>query len=322
MAATTSAGRGARPNLKALYPYAYISPALAAIVVASLFPILYTIYIALENWDSTHNALIPNSGVHIVWLKNFQEVLASLNGGDFFGVLLWTIVFAAVTTAINFFLGLALGFLLNNPNMPERNVYRTLLILPWALPATIMILVWSNLMNTDFGPINGFLTSIHLGKVDWLGQNGGQVLPRLSVFIVNTWLGYPFMMTACLGALQSIPFDVGEAAQIDGATPWQRFWKITFPLLRTATLPLIIGTFAYNLNNFGVVYLLTQGGPATNISGVPGVTDILPTYTYRLAQVTNSYSLSAAFSLIIFIIIGTLSLINFKFTHAFEEVEK
>ena len=128
------------------------------------------------------------------------------------------------------------------------------------------------------------------------------------------------MMTACLGALQSIPVELGEAAQVDGAGVFTRFWRITFPLLRSATLPLILSTFAFNLNNFGAIYLLTAGGPQT-LGHFAGATDILTTYTYRLATEQFRYALSAAYGIIIFIFIGGLSLLQMKYTRAFEGVD-
>jgi len=139
---------------------------------------------------------------------------------------------------------------------------------------------------------------------------------------VNVWLGYPFMMTACLGSLQSIPTDVLEAAEVDGASMWKRFTRIIFPLLGSATLPLLVGTFAFNLNNFAVIYFLTGGGPNNNLLSNAGATDILPTYAYNLAQNYSSYSLAAAYSVVIFFIIGGLSIINFRITGAFQEAEE
>jgi arabinogalactan oligomer/maltooligosaccharide transport system permease protein len=286
-------------------------------VIASFVPIAFTVVVAFTNWDQYHPALAE--GFHFIGLANFKEIIQSLNGGEFLGVLVWTLVFAAVTTGINFFLGLFLAYLLNNPHMPERNIYRTILILPWALPGTIMILAWTGLLNTQYGAINNLLVVAHLPRIDWLGSSGPA---HWAILLVNAWLGYPFMMTACLGALQSVPQDVLEAAQVDGASAWVRFWKVTFPLLRTATLPLVISTFAYNLNNFGVVYLLTTGGPVTSLTGSAGATDILPSYTYKLALDLNRYGLAAAYSFLVFFIIGGLSLINFKYSHAFEEVQR
>ena len=304
-----------------MYAYAYISPAIAAMVVASFIPIVFTVYVSLTSWDLYHPALVE--GFHFIGLANYNEIIHSLQG-EFLGVMIWTLVFASVTTALNFIVGLILAFLLNNPHMPERNLYRTILILPWALPATIMILAWTGLLNQDFGPVNILLDSIrlgplHPGRVPWLTDPNWA---KVAVLLVNLWLGYPFMMTACLGALQSIPGEVLEAAQVDGAGILTRFWKIILPLLRSATLPLVLSTFAYNLNNFGIVFLLTRGGPPTSLGGTAQATDILPTYTYKLAADFQRYGLAAAYGVLTFFIVGGLSLINFKYSRAFEEVER
>lgn len=323
MAATgVTASRGGRTaTTSSLYAYRYLTPAIVALLVASFLPIVFTIYISLTNWDSFHPALVE--GFHFTGLANYKEIAQSAST-EFIAVFVWTILFAAFSTVINFFLGLFLAYLLNNPHMRERNVYRMMLILPWALPGTIMILVWYGLLQTDQGQINALISSIHLwffnpGHIKWLDD---PTLAKISIILVNAWLGYPFMMTACLGALQSIPTDVLEAAQVDGANIWKRFSKIVFPLLRTATLPLVIGTFAYNLNNFGVVYLLTAGGPVQNLLANHGATDILPTYAYNLANQYNRYGLAAAYNVVIFFIIGAMSLINMKMSRAFEEVER
>jgi arabinogalactan oligomer/maltooligosaccharide transport system permease protein len=322
MAAHTSAiGTRGRSKLSdSLYAYGYIAPAILAMVVASFVPIAFTIFVSFTDWSQQHPALVE--GFHFIGLQNYREILDSLQS-DVAGVVAWTLFFATVSTLINFFLGLFLAFLLNNPQMPERNIYRTILILPWAVPASIMIIAWSQLLNTDFGPINNIISQIHLpffdpGRIDWLGQANWA---RFSVIMVNTWFGFPFMMTACLGALQSIPTELGEAAQVDGAGVWTRFWRITFPLLRSATLPLVISTFAYNLNNFGAVYLLTQGGPRTTGANA-GATDILPTYTYNLALLQFRYGLACAYGVLIFFFVGGLSLLNMKLSRAFEEVDR
>ncbi|HEX6507671.1 MAG TPA: ABC transporter permease subunit, partial [Chloroflexota bacterium] len=250
-------------------------------------------------------------------LDNFREIKDNLQG-EVLGVVVWTVAFAAITTVLNFSIGVVLAFLLNNPNMPERSLYRTILILPWALPASIMILVWSGLLNTDYGPINILLQNLHLGKVPWLDDPNWA---RFSVLLVNAWIGFPFMMTACLGALQSISPDLTEAALVDGAGIITRFLRITFPLLRSATLPLVISSFAYNLNNFGAVYLLTSGGPP-RLGHIAGATDILPSYTYTLAFANQRYGLACAYAILIFFFIGTLSGLQMKFSRAFEEVDR
>jgi arabinogalactan oligomer / maltooligosaccharide transport system permease protein len=319
MAATTAAApAGGRRRSRlgdSLYAYAFIAPAIAAMVIASFIPIVFTVLIAFTNYDQFHNIAIV--GFQFVGFNNFKEIFNNLQG-EIFGVIVWTLVFATISTAVNFFLGLFLAFLLNNPHMRERNVYRTILILPWAVPGAIMTLAWTGLLNTDYGPINVFFANnLHLAKVPWLDDPNWA---RFSVIMVNAWFGFPFMMTACLGALQSIPLELGEAAQVDGAGVLTRFWRITFPLLRSVTLPLVLSTFAYNLNNFGAIYLLTSGGPQT-LGHFAGATDILPTYTYRLATEQFRYALSAAYGILIFFFIGGLSLAQMKYTRAFEGVD-
>jgi arabinogalactan oligomer/maltooligosaccharide transport system permease protein len=305
-----------------LYSYAFISPAIAAMVVASFIPIAFTVFVAFTQWDNNHNALVE--GFHLVGLRNFQAIWTDLtSGGDIYRVIVWTVAFAAISTTVNFFIGLFLAFLLNNPNMRERNLYRAILILPWAVPGAILTVAWSGLLNTTFGPINIILSQInilfiHPGNIPWLDDPNWA---RFATIMVNAWFGYPFMMTACLGALQSIPTELNEAAMVDGAGIVTRFRKVTFPLLRSATLPLVISTFAYNLNNFGAIYLLTGGGP-TALGAQAGATDILPTYTYKLARVYFSYAVASSYAIVIFIFVGGLSLFNFKMSRAFETVER
>ena len=318
--AQTATPRGRSKLGESLYAYGFIGPAIVAMVIASFIPIAFTVFVAFTNWDGYHNALVQ--GFHFIGFANFQEIGNSFQA-SVLGVVIWTLAFAAISTVINFTLGLFLAFLLNNPNMPERNLYRTILILPWALPGSITILAWTGLLNTDYGPINLMLASVHLGPfspghIHWLDDPNWA---RFSVIMVNAWFGFPFMMTACLGALQAIPADLGEAAQVDGASIMVRFRKITLPLLRAATLPLVISTFAYNLNNFGAVYLLTAGGPTPSGSS-SGATDILPTYTYNLAIVLNRYGLACAYAIVIFLFIGSLSAAQMKYSRAFEEIER
>ena len=190
-------------------------------------------------------------------------MLFGVDFDTFWMVTQWTLVFALLSTLLSFVVGLALALLLNDQRLPERSLYRTLLIIPWALPGTITILAWSGIFNDDFGYLNQFLDAIGLGDVPWLGD---ALWAKVSVLILNTWLAFPFMMTACLGALQSIPDELNEAAVVDGAGVRSRFRYVTLPHLRFVITPLLIGTFAYQFNNFNVVYLLTAGNPAVENS--------------------------------------------------------
>lgn len=261
-----------------------------------------------------------------IGLRNFVKLVTNPQiSGPFAKVFLWTFIYATLTVLLNFALGLFTAILLNDPFLKFRTVYRVLAIVPYALPAFITILVWRGMLNVHFGVINHMLVAVFGSgaRVPWL-QNA--MWAKASVLLVNLWLGYPYMMLISLGALQSIPGSLYEAARVDGATWWQRFWKITLPLLLMPLAPLLIGAFAFNFNNFTLIYLLTEGGPAIAGSVTPaGATDILISYTYNLAfagERGNQLGLAAAVSVLIFLIVATISAINFRMTGSLEELSK
>lgn len=266
--------------------------------------------------------LSPGFAVSI-GMRNFFEIVDNPHiVGPFFRVFRWTFLWAFLSVAITFALGLALAFLLNDPYLEMRRLYRTVLIVPFAIPAFISILVWVGMFNLDFGIINRILQSLFAfdTRIHWLGD---PFWARVSLLIVNLWLGFPYMMLICLGALQSIPGELHEAARIDGAGGWQRFRKVTCPLLLISITPLLVGSFAFNFNNFNVIYLLTGGGPPIPGAMTPaGSTDILISYTFQLAfgGVGSQYGFAAAISLIIFVIIATISALNFRFTRSLEQM--
>lgn len=243
--------------------------------------------------------------------------------GPFGRVFAWTVTFAALSVITTFVLGLTLAVLLNDPYLKFRQLYRVLVIVPYAVPAFISILVWKGLLNVNLGIINHVLMQLFHLKIPWFSD---PMWAKVAIILVNLWLGYPYMMIVSLGALQSIPGELYEAALVDGASWWQRFSKITLPLLLMPLAPLLIGSFAFNFNNFTLIYLLTGGGPPIPGAQTPaGATDILLSYTYNLAfkgGVGNQYGLAAAVSMIIFLIIATISAINFRFTGALEDLSK
>jgi arabinogalactan oligomer/maltooligosaccharide transport system permease protein len=297
-------------------PYLFMLPGLASMLLITFAPVVYSVYIAFTNFSTKH--LLD---FEFVGLKNFQRILAGVDQQNFINVLTWTLIWAFSTTLINVAAGLLLALLLNNPRIRERNLYRTILIYPWALPATLTIMVWGGLLNSNFGPVNQMLQVLSISPIPWLTD---PTWARISCIIVNLWLGYPFMMSAFLGALQSIDQTLYDAASIDGANNRQSFWYITFPLLRQATLPLLITSFAYNFNGFGVIFLLTGGGPIVSIDPrAPGATDLLSTYMYKLAfgDVSKLYGVAAATGIIIFLFVGGLTLINSFMTGAFKEID-
>ena len=229
-------------------------------------------------------------------------------------------MFAVSTIVINTVFGVFLAIFLNNPDLKFRNLYRTLLIIPWALPNIITIQIWKGFLNSNFGAINRTLALLDLPALDWLND----VWPaRAAILLVNLWLGLPFMMTATLGALSAIPDDLYEAAKIDGANIWQRVTGVTLPLLRTALIPITLTGFAFNFNNFNIIYLLTDGGPGYDggTSTARG-TDILISWAYNEAfrsQGGFAYGLRSAISLLIFFITIAVSLMNFRVTGALKE---
>lgn len=241
--------------------------------------------------------------------------------GPFFGVFLWTFAFAALTVVFAFAVGLGLALVLNDKQLPAKGLFRTLTIIPYTIPGFISALVWVGLLNPLHGPINSALQDIVGVSPRWFSDGN---LAKVALLMVNTWLGYPYMLLVSLGALQSIPSDIYEAAEIDGASAFQRFRAITFPLLLVALAPLLIGAFAFNFNNFTLIELVTEGGPPAPGSQTPaGQTDILISYSFRLAFASGrgqDYAFAAAIALIIFIIVAAITLFNFRLSKRVEEL--
>ena len=251
-----------------------------------------------------------------VGLSNYERLFTdSRIRSPFIRVFIWTILFSTFSVAMTFGLGLLLAMVFNNARMKGKRLYRSLIIIPYALPSFMTALVWRVMFNQSFGVINR-----------WLGINAawldGQWLPYLSILIVNLWLGYPYLWLVCTGALQGIPTDLNEAAFVDGATGFTAFRRVTFPLLMTAVAPLLIASFAFNFNNFNLIYLLTEGKPPISGSDA-GRTDILISYTYKLAFAGgrgSDYGFASAVSLVIFILVAAISAVSFRYSRTFEEV--
>lgn len=305
-----------RPHRKKLVPYLYILPGLIAIFLASVLPAAFTVYYSFTNYSLVHLA-----DWKFVGFQNFQRILVGSAHGELFSVLSWTGIWAVASTIVSFAIGIFLALLISNKNIRERNLYRLILILPWALPSTITVLVWRGLLNSSFGPINRMLGTINMAAIPWLTD---PMMARVTCLLVNIWISFPFMMVACLGALQGIPDELYDAGKVDGASAWKSFWHITFPLLNSATLPLLISGFAMQFGNFGVIFLLTEGGPFMSTSSLAGSTDLLSTYMYKMAfsSATYDYGMAAANGLLLFFIVGGFTLLNSVITGAFKEVDE
>ena len=294
--------------------YGYLAPALISILFVTCLPIVYTVYISFTNYNMYHL-----TNFTFVGLQNYLTVLTGSIKDVFFPVLGWTVCFAILSTAGSYAMGLGLAVLLNNPRMKESKLYRALLIIPWALPSAIAILAWQGLLNEQYGGINNLLHLLDFAEnIPWMTD---AFWARVGIVIVNIWLGFPYMMNVCLGGLQAIPNTYYEAAAIDGASRFQSFRRITLPMVTKLSIPLIISTFAANFNNFGNIYMITQGGPARVDNQFAGYTDILASTTYKMTTWSNRYELSATFSVLIFIIVGTFTLVNMRLSGAFKEVD-
>jgi arabinogalactan oligomer/maltooligosaccharide transport system permease protein len=241
-------------------------------------------------------------------IDNFKALALDKKLRDpFIKVFIWTIAFAFLSVGTTFAVGMALALALEAP-IRFRRFYRGFLILPYAIPSFMSILIWRGLFNKDYGAINTLLGL----NIDWFDKPW---LARFAVILVNLWLGFPYMYLIGSGALQSIPSELEEAASIDGASEKQTFYTIKLPLLLQILGPLLIASFAFNFNNFNIIYLLTGGGPTNAIDGeVAGATDILISYAYKTAFGSNfqDLGLSSAISMVMFVIVGTMSMYTLK----------
>ncbi|MFQ6552499.1 maltose ABC transporter permease MalF [Aestuariibius insulae] len=253
----------------------------------------------------------PGWRVPIGW-ANFERVFTSEGIREpMVSIFLWTVIFAAASVAATFALGLTLAVILQWPYLRFKALYRILLILPYAVPAFISILVFRGLFNQNFGEINLILDSLFGLRPSWFTDG---TLARIMVLVVNTWLGYPYMMLLAMGFLQSVPEDHKKAAALEGASALRVFFTITLPQIIPPFLPLLIASFAFNFNNLVLIFLLTRGLPDIPGTVIPaGETDILASFTYRLAfdNAGQQFGLAGAITLLIFLVVAAISYANF-----------
>lgn len=307
------------------FPYAMLIPAviliLLFVVVPILFvvvPILFGFLIAFTNYSAPHY-LPPRSLVDWVGFSNFADMFRLPMWNDtFWGVLGWTLLWSVVSTLSCYFGGLGMACLVNSRRVKFRKFWRTIYILPWAIPGLISLLIFRNMFNGQFGPINTFLRSAGIisQNIPWLSD---ATLAKLVIFVVNFWLGFPYFMTMMSGVMTSISPELLEAARIDGASPRQEFRRITLPLVLYSTAPLLIMSFATNFNNFNVIYFLTDGNPINPSYKFAGSTDILITWIYKLTKDNRQFQMAAVMSILVFVVIATISTWNFLRTKSFKE---
>ena len=247
-------------------------------------------------------------------LDNYMQILTDPRiQGPFFRIFVWTVAFSGLSVILTFAAGMLLSVLLQREDLAFRKVYRTLLILPYAVPAVLSILILKGTFNQDFGAANQILRGVFGFAPEWETDPWGA---RAMVLLVNIWLGYPYMMLICSGMLQSIPTAIYEASAIDGSNRIVDFFRLTLPLVLTPMVPILISSFAFNFNNFNLIYLLTGGGPKMVGGGIAGETDLLVNYTFNIAfrDTGTNYGLASAIATVLFFIVGFLSWINLRMT--------
>jgi maltose/maltodextrin transport system permease protein len=262
--------------------------------------------------NSQGERIQPGFPVGIGWANYTRMLFDADMRGPFISIFIWTVVFAGLTVLFSTALGMTLAVLLNWEALRCRTLYRTLLFLPYAVPGFISILVFKGLFNQNFGEINAILDAVFGIRPAWFAD---PTLAKAMLLLVNTWLGYPYIMVLCTGLIKAIPADLYEASAIAGAKPLTNFFKITVPLIARPLTPLLISAFAFNFNNFVLISLLTDGRPDYLNTKLPaGTTDILVSYTYRIAftDAGANFGLAAAISTLIFLMVALLSLANLK----------
>jgi arabinogalactan oligomer/maltooligosaccharide transport system permease protein len=298
------------------FAVAFLSIPALGILFFTVMPILFMILLAFTNYSAPKH-IPPAMLVDWVGFETFKNLVALKTWSHtFYGVLTWTIIWAILSTVTTYFGGMLVALLINQKGIRFKGLWRTILILPYAIPQLISLLVMRNMFNGQFGPINQYLGYFGLGGLPWLTD---PFWAKVTVIVVNMWVGIPVSMLLILGVLTTIPKDLYEAAEVDGATGFQKFKIVTLPMILFTTAPTLITQFAGNINNFNAIFLLTGGDPVKGDYQYAGATDLLVTWLYKLTLNQNKYNMASAIGIIIFIIIASFSIYNYRRTKSFKE---
>lgn len=279
-----------------------------------ILPVLTTILLSFAGMD-------PNNQSKFKWigLKNYQLLITGtgIAGGPFWRIFLWTMIWTIAATTVAITVGFGLALIANNERIKGKTLYRTIYLLPWAVPAFITIMFFS-IMSSSNGVLTKTLEMLFGG--DWAIKQS-TTLTRVALILLQTWLGSSYVFLLSTGVLQGIPADLYEAADIDGATVWQKLSKITIPLVLFQTAPLLIGQYTFNFNNFSIIYLFNGGGPfdPSKYGNMAGSTDLLISYIYKLTIQKQYQSVGAAITVFISLGLILFAYIGFKNSQAFKE---
>lgn len=297
------------------FPYFMITPGFILLVFVVVFPILFGFSIAFTNYDLYHTP--PARLVDWVGLRNFFNIFRlDLWRSTFFDVLQWTVVWTLIATTLQCAVGVLLAILVNQKDLRCKALIRTILILPWAVPGFVTILVFAGMFNETFGVINnGILAFFGIAPKAWMTD---PFWTKTALILMQTWLGFPFVFAMTTGVLQAIPDDLYEAATIDGASTWQKLRTITLPLVLYSIAPIIITQYTFNFNNFNIIYLFNNGGPAV-IGSNAGGTDILVSWIYKLTMSSSQYAIAASITILLSIFVVGIALWQFRTTNSFKQ---
>ena len=300
----------------------YILPAFIIMALITFYPLFYQLWMSLTNFELKHLRLMNPD---YVGFDNFVQVIVSglpVTNYNFLRIFVFNVFWTALNVFLHVTLGILVAVALNIKDLPGKKIYRSLFVIPWALPSLVSGMIWANMWHDKFGGINLLLKELGMrGDIRWLLETEpivnlpqiGLVLPLsfVAVLIANVWLGWPFMMVIATGALQSIPTELYEAAEVDGATNWEQFWNITLPLIRPAMVPAIMIGIMMTFNQFNIIYFVTEGGPI-------GLTEILVTQGFKLVNPQGWYGVASAFNIIVFIVLAIITLITNRVSRATE----
>ena len=302
------------------FPYLLIIPAYLMMAFTIIFPVLVTLFMAFTNYDFYH--IPPANLIDWIGIKNFTNILLLSSYRDAFtSVFSWTIIWTLCATTLQISLGIITAVITNQSFIKGKRFFGVIFLLPWAVPAFITILSFSNMFNDSIGAINtqvipliNHLPFVEIGQIAWKTK---ALWSKVAIILVQGWLGFPYIYVMTTSILQSIPEDLYEAAKIDGASAIQRFKEITLPMIFMVAAPTFITQYTGNFNNFSMIYLFNNGGPGS-VGGGAGATDILISWIYKLTTGTSpQYSMAAAITLIISTLVISVSLIVFRKTKAF-----
>lgn len=329
VAKTTNDGVKPTTNFKEMFknmvtggfPYLLTFPAWILMIFTIVFPVVVTLFMAFTNYDFLH--IPPAMLLNWVGIRNFFDIFfLSSYRATFGAVFSWTIIWTLCATTLQIVIGIATAVIANQDFIKFKRIYGVIFLLPWAIPAFISIMSFSNMFNDSAGAINvqviGLLNHIpfvHIPAISWLTN---AFWTKVAIIGIQGWLGFPYIYVMVTGILQSIPNDLYEAATLDGASAWQKFTNITAPTIFAVAAPIFITQYTFNFNNFTMIYLFNSGGPG-DVGGGAGGTDILISWIYKLTTGQSpQYSLASAVTLMISVIVIGVSLIVFKKSNAFD----